>query len=261
MCAGQIDWKNLIFPVPWSVARKHHYNVAIMNRILKLLTAIFSILSSNTCNGFMVRVAPLGVAPSCPAKNWVGLGKPQQGLLAKRNSNDNDGVEDPNILITMTDSILQVASTPTPGISNLPLGYPLALATTAIFLPVTTSLQLAITFAFFSILVRRIILEDEDDDEEEDFPVNFVVAVGSVLTTGLLTVPSQASAISSMNATVPIVGIALILLTAIILQQAPSGVEPAAQDDELPSIEKQRMDLWDSELEKSTTKTRTKKRE
>lgn len=164
----------------------------------------------------------------------------------------SDTTDNDNILISLLDSLTNVASAPTPGLGEeLPLVYPLALAAAAIFLPVPTSALLVIFFVAFRWLGSQVGLNDGDDDGES-IPVNLPAFVASILSAALLAPESGTGSGSALPQLVSLA--ALVLAASILGQQTPeSTARRETEELSLKSSEQLRMDLWDQELEKQTS--------
>ena len=80
--------------------------------------------------------------------------------------NDNDNNDsDADFLVSVVDKVSSLASQPTPGLSNLPLGYPLALLTASAVLSVPTALLLNTFFAGYYYVGKYVLFLDDDGDD------------------------------------------------------------------------------------------------
>jgi len=119
--------------------------------------------------------------------------------IHQRNNNNNQMMNDDNYddykedndkdLWSIVDTVANIATTPTPYLTNygvgLPLGYPILLGVGSLFLP--TFLLKVMWVGFFGLFVYlgQKLLPNEDADEEF-LPVNLVALLAATLTTGLL---------------------------------------------------------------------------
>ena len=135
--------------------------------------------------------------PSAAAAFVAPLQPPRHGSLClktllqsrdpRRLEQDDDEQEGVVVLQQLTDRVSGLLSRPTPGFSSgLPIGYPLALATAAVLLPLPTSLLLGVSFVGYYSLASQLVDQDDNNNDDDRPPIDLAALGGAVATAGLL---------------------------------------------------------------------------
>jgi hypothetical protein len=238
---------------------------SIMRTSAIIPIAAYSALFSVPQRALALSPQPKRCSAMVPTRNCMSIIQRYStvALEAKRNPKQKNDDEDTNTLFARLDNLGKIATTPTPLVPNLPLGYPLVflLATVLFPPPVAVSLVWILLFGIFRSLGGIFTIEAEQDKEAEQpaAPINLLAFVAALLCS-LLLVPT-ATTISPnpvfTNDATPgisqqlVIGAAALLLVSSGLQEVLLGndIDPP----NISSPEQERMELWDDELKRATT--------
>jgi len=188
---------------------------------------------------------------------------PSTALFLSKKLDDDD--DDNPLLITIIDNISSVLSKPTPGFSDLALGYPLTLLLVAILVPPLQAVLTVILFAGFAFLSRQLTATDAEDDnpieavqangnEEEEQESSSgsmdLFALGAAVGAARLLVPEDTSNFSFDS----VVAIGGLLLTGAILFW---GLQDLNKDG--PTVDQKLMYWWDQRLDREERDKKNKK--
>ncbi|CAB9511899.1 expressed unknown protein [Seminavis robusta] len=181
---------------------------------------------------------------------------PAVGMASKKQSND-----DKVLLFSLLDKVGKIATSPTPFLDNLPLGYPLAmllLVATNLLDPVSTVLFVLLfgTFRF----VGGTFQEDEEDDPSDSPPIDLLAFVAALLSSLLLAPSDITTTTIIVDNTTSGIGAVQIggIIAAVTLVAGSTLLSSDDEEAKIPpkvpkSAEQERMDQWDDEFRRAAT--------
>lgn len=149
-------------------------------------------------------------------------------ILASRREPDDD-----DVVFSTFDKVGKALSTPTPGVSSLPIVYPLAFVSAGFILPPATALFLTAFFVGYSFLAKQVVVGDDDDSSM----VNFAAFLAAIPSAGLL----SPSGFQSVNAAQGL---------AVVVAVLTLGILAATIAEALPTKDEKLLDEWDDKFDK-----------
>ena len=207
------------------------------------------------------RPLPDGWKLFSPHDGWpTRIKKPVAMLQMNRDGRDESGR-----VVSLIEQVANTIAKPVPGIEpSLAIGYPIALSISALLLPIDTAALIGVFFGLYAFLGRRLILEEyaaeqqsrkDDDEEEEDRPRTDLLALGAAIASAGLLSPdgflkTSATVLVSDNTWILLGTLVGVGAVAWLLPPGKSHQGEEAEDEtkDLPSVEREFMNLWDRKL-------------
>jgi hypothetical protein len=186
------------------------------------------------------------------------------------NDDDNEQQQNPDLfLIDAIETVLHICAQPTPGLSGLKLGFPLALLFVSAVVSTTQAAVTILLFALYAGLGRQVVLRDSDtDDNERDevssnnnndddtsTPIDLFALPAAIVSAALL-VPyntdfnaSDSDTFVSLDCLYKIG--AVVLTAGVLVSLVQSNMRSIKEEVDAKSPEKRLLDLWDDMFKQS----------